>query len=152
MSNLQTPNTSAKSRFLVARALYLMLGLLCLGLGTLGIFLPLLPTTIFLIVAAWAFARSSPRLHRWLYNHPRFGPMLWNWYEHRVVSTRAKIAAVLAMAGSFVVTVMTTRDPMITAVVAFCLVAVASYLVTRPSTPPRGGVQSDGQEESDDGA
>lgn len=136
MTRTGEPETPHPSRFTLARALYVILGLLCVGVGTLGIFLPLLPTTIFLIIAAWAFARSSPRLHRWLYTHPRFGPMLRNWSEHRVISRRAKIAAVAGMAISLFITAATTRDPMIVAIVAFCLVAVASYLVTRPSLPP----------------
>ncbi len=136
MSETGKPETPHPSRFTLARALYLLLGLACVGIGTVGIFLPLLPTTIFLIIAAWAFARSSPRLHHWLYNHPRFGPMLTNWYEHRVISRRAKIAAVVGMAISLGITAATARDPMIVAIVAFCLVAVASYLVTRPSLPP----------------
>lgn len=124
------------ARFAPARWLYVLLGLTCVGLGTLGIFLPLLPTTIFLIIAAWAFARSSPRLHAWLYNHPRFGPTLRNWYAHRVISRRAKTLAVIAMAVSLAITAWTSRDATIIAIVAVCLVGVATYLITRPSTPP----------------
>lgn len=124
------------SRCAPARWLYVLLGLFCVGLGTAGVFLPLLPTTIFLIIAAWAFARSSPRLHAWLYNHPRFGPTLRNWYAHRVVSRKAKTAAVIAMAASLAITAWSTASPVVVAIVAVCLVAVGAYLITRPSAPP----------------
>lgn len=76
-----------------------VLGLFALSLGVLGIFLPLLPTTVFLLIALWAFSRSSPQLHRWLYDHPRLGPPLRAWHQHRMISPVAKCAAIGLMAG-----------------------------------------------------
>lgn len=64
---------------LLVRWLLTAFALLCLVLGVVGVFVPGLPTTVFILMAAWAAARSSPRLYRWLWFHPLFGPMLRNW-------------------------------------------------------------------------
>lgn len=114
------------------RPLYLLIGFTCLGLGFIGIVIPGMPTTIFLIIALWAFARSSPRLHGWLIGHPRFGPPLLAWSQHGVVPTRAKIAAAVIMAASFAVLVWVGTPPAVLGVTGVCLAAVLVYLVTRP--------------------
>lgn len=64
------------------------------GLGVIGAFVPVMPTTVFLILAAACYARGNPALHRRLLAHPRFGPALRDWEEHRAMSARAKVAAV----------------------------------------------------------
>ncbi|MCD6664090.1 MAG: YbaN family protein [Comamonas sp.] len=79
------------------RWLLLTLALLSLATGIVGIFLPGLPTTVFILIAAWAAARSSPRLHAWLWRHKLFGPMLRNWADGGRVSRRAKVSAALVM-------------------------------------------------------
>jgi uncharacterized protein len=79
------------------RQLYRACGLLMCGLGIIGAFVPLMPSSIFFLAAVWFFARSSPRLERWVLDHPQFGPPLRLWIEHRAVSRRMKIAAVIAM-------------------------------------------------------
>jgi uncharacterized membrane protein YbaN (DUF454 family) len=75
-----------------------VLGVLFLGLGLAGIPVPLLPTTPFLLLSASCFARGSHRLHRWLSEHPRFGPPLEQWRRHRAISASAKRNAVVAIA------------------------------------------------------
>ena len=70
-----------------------LLAVLSLLLGLIGLFVPGLPTTVFIIISAWAAARSSPRLHAWLLAHPVFGPLLRNWHGGRLVSRRAKWSA-----------------------------------------------------------
>jgi len=79
------------------RWLLLALALLSLATGIVGIFLPGLPTTVFILIAAWAAARSSPRLHAWLWRHKLFAPMLRNWADGGRVSRRAKVSATLVM-------------------------------------------------------
>ena len=79
------------------RGLFLVAGFLLVGLATLGIFLPLLPTTPLLLLAATCFANSSEKWHRWLMEHNIFGPIIRNWHEHRCIPLRAKIAAVASI-------------------------------------------------------
>jgi uncharacterized membrane protein YbaN (DUF454 family) len=73
--------------------IYNIAGGTCVGLAFLGLFLPLLPTTPFLLLAAFCFSKGSARLHRWLLEHPRMGPIIKDWHEHRVIRPRAKITA-----------------------------------------------------------
>lgn len=109
-------------------------GGLALLLGLLGAFLPLLPTTPFLLLALACFARSSERFHAWLYTHPRFGPPLRDWERYGVVSKRAKALAVLVMAASFGVVLWRVEGWMLPAVVGGILLAVAAFLLTRPNS------------------
>lgn len=80
------------------RPIYLLLGLAMTGIGIVGAFLPLLPTTPLLILATWFFARSSPRLERWLLEHPRFGGLLRAWRDQGAIPRRAKILACCGIA------------------------------------------------------
>lgn len=79
--------------------LWTLVGLFFVLLAGLGVVLPLLPTTPFVLVAAWCFARSSPRLHAWLLDSQLFGSILRNWEENRCVPLRAKVTAVVMMVG-----------------------------------------------------
>ena len=74
--------------------LYLVAGFLLVGLATLGIFLPLLPTTPLLLLAAWCFAHSSEKYHRWLLEHRVFGPIIKNYQENRCIPLKTKILSV----------------------------------------------------------
>src|SRR3546814_2634265 len=82
------------------RHFYLVSGWASLGLGALGAFLPLLPTVPFVILAAFCFARSSPRLEAWLVTHPQFGHHIVAWREKRAISRKGKMAATAAFAVS----------------------------------------------------
>lgn len=80
------------------RALWLAAGGFALAAGIVGIFLPLLPTTPFVLLAAYCFSRGSARCERWLLEHPRFGPMVRDWRTHRAIPLRAKQLATVMMA------------------------------------------------------
>jgi hypothetical protein len=117
------------------RIFWLSVGSVALACGVAGIVLPLVPTTPFLLLAAFAFARSYPALHDWLVAHPRFGPPIRNWNHHGAVSRRAKVAAItvmlLMLGGSAVMGVSLG----ILAIQAAVMLAVAAFLMTRPSGP-----------------
>ena len=86
----------------MARPLFLAAGWLCLGLGFVGIFLPLLPTTPFALLAAFCFSRSSARLHHWLLTQKTFGPIIRDWHQHGVIRPRIKwlsVVMILLMLG-----------------------------------------------------
>jgi uncharacterized membrane protein YbaN (DUF454 family) len=117
----------------MARSVFFCLGCLMLALGFIGIIVPLMPTTIFIILAAWFFARSSPRLEAWLLNHQRFGPTLRAWNESGAVPRRGKVMACVGMTAGFAVFWISAHPRFWLAVaVAGLLLTSALYVVTRP--------------------
>ena len=86
----------------LAKIFWMLVGGSSLGLGTVGIFLPLLPTVPFYLVAAYAFSKSSDRIHNWLLNHKIFGPDIRAWNEYRIIKRRSKYMAIVAMTGSVI--------------------------------------------------
>jgi len=115
------------------RLIWLMLGLLCVALGVIGAFLPVMPTTIFLILAASCFARSSPRLEAWLLDHPRFGPSLRAWRAEGAIPARGKVAACTGIAIGYGLFYWCARPTPALAVAVFAgMAACALYIVTRP--------------------
>lgn len=112
----------------------LVLGLVCTALGIAGIILPLMPGTVFLLIAVWAFSRSSERMHLWLFNHPRFGRTIRAWYLHGVIPVSSKVLAIGMMAGSFAYVAVTHGDNWIVpALTGGTLAPVALWIATRPS-------------------
>jgi len=115
------------------RWVYLGIGYAALGLAAAGVVLPLLPTTPFLLVAAWAFAKGSPRLEAWLYRHPRFGPFLTDWRDRRAIPRRAKAAALAGLGGSWALLAYGAERPVVPLVAGIVMAAVAVYIATRPA-------------------
>lgn len=123
------------------RLLWCLLGLTALALGIAGTVLPLLPTTPFILLAAFAFAQSSPRLHHWLTTHRRFGPLIANWQQHGAISRRTKQISVAVMIGAFALSVALGVKPLLLGIQAVVLVGAATFVLTRPDGP-------DGQDDS----
>jgi uncharacterized membrane protein YbaN (DUF454 family) len=106
------------------RVFWLVIGILTLALGGLGVVLPLLPTTPFVLVAAFAFANSSDTLHQWLLDHNIFGPLIANWQRYGAISRSAKVLSLLSMVAAFVI-----------AVQALVVGACSLFIISRPLPP-----------------
>ena len=118
------------------RYVYLAIGGLFVGLGVLGAFLPVLPTTPFLLISLWAFSKSSHRLERWLLEHKRFGPKLVAWRSHRVIPLPAKLAAWGSMIASLTLMLIAQRPWWQIGSAAGVMAIGATYVATKPSRPP----------------
>lgn len=103
-----------------------------IGAGTAGVFLPLLPTTPFLLFAAWAGSRASPRFERWLYHHPRFGPSLRAWEQEGAIATRAKLLATLLMSLSWVLLWLLNAATLMLVTTAVLFSGLLIFLWSRP--------------------
>ncbi len=118
------------------RMILISLGWLCVSRGFIGIFVPGIPTTIFLIIALWAFTKSSKKLRNWLLNHKRFGPILNNWQQHKVVPRRAKILMVVLMSLASILFYYSLQNLYLTIGLVIILVLVAIYVISLPSKIP----------------
>ncbi|MCX8569266.1 MULTISPECIES: YbaN family protein [Hyphomicrobiales] len=114
------------------RGVYFALGLLMLLLGIIGAFLPVMPTTIFVILAAWCFGRSSPRFEAWLLGHPTFGPPLRAWREEGAIPRRGKLMAWTGMAIGYGLFWLSQPGAIVAFVVTLFFAAGALYVGTRP--------------------
>jgi uncharacterized protein len=134
----QPPHAQPKGSKLM-RPLYFAAGIVLVGVGVAGYILPVLPGTIWLILAAWCFARSSPRLEAWLENHPKFGPSIVAWRRHGAIPRKAKALAIAMMAISFVIFVVANPPAMWLWITGAVLLACALFVVTRPAGPKATG-------------
>jgi uncharacterized membrane protein YbaN (DUF454 family) len=117
-----------------------VLGWLFFGLGVLGAFLPVLPTTPFMLLALWAFSKSSQRFHDWLRNHRVFGPPLQRWDRDHVVPLWAKAVAMSSMAASLAWVTFAMDAPWYAiAGMAAVMAAGVAYVARFPSRPPQRG-------------
>jgi uncharacterized membrane protein YbaN (DUF454 family) len=121
----------------IARSVHAAIGGVALALAVAGAVLPLLPTTPFLLVAAWAFARSSPRAEAWLLGHARFGPLVRDWRERGAVARSAKRTAAAVMVATLAIGWAAGLAGWILAVQAAVFAAVSVFLWTRPEPPQR---------------
>ena len=115
------------------RFLWAGLGAICVGLGVIGAFLPLLPTVPFLLLATFLFANSSPRLHNWIVSHRHFGPMIEDWTRSGAIRPRAKRMATLSIVFVFGISLIARVSPLILAIQAVVLGCVLLFIWTRPN-------------------
>lgn len=126
---------SKLKRVRLMKPFWFALGFLALGLGALGVVLPLLPTTPFVLLAAFAFARSSERWHAWLLRHRIFGPLIIDWREHGAISRPTKAVSAVSMAGVFGLSVGLGASKTVLIVQAVVLSATAIFVLSRPVRP-----------------
>ena len=129
------PVLTGEPMALPLRLLLLALSVLSLATGIVGIFVPGLPTTVFVLIAGWAAARSSPRLHGWLWRHRIFGPMLQNWAEGGYMSRRAKWSATAMMLVCALVLILSRAPAWAKITANACMGLVLIWLWLRPLPP-----------------
>ena len=123
-------------------------GWLMIALGVIGVLVPGMPTTVFLIAAVWAFSRSSVRFHIWLWEHRVLGPPVRNWYQYQVIPARGKVLAITMMLASVIyMAVINWGDWMPPFLLGIVLVPAGLYIYTRNSKPP---LESNGDIEKTD--
>jgi uncharacterized membrane protein YbaN (DUF454 family) len=116
------------------RSVYFVMGWIFLVIGLVGVFLPLLPTTPFLLLTAFCFARSSIRWHKWLLAQPHMGPLILDWQKHGVIRTRAKIMATVLMVPLVSISLFFGEVPMYAKIIAGITCAcVLIFIWSRPS-------------------
>jgi len=126
---MTTPPPARRQRAL----LYRVIGFVAVALAAIGVVLPVMPTTVFLLIALWAFARGSPELAERLRQHPTYGQLIRDWEERGAIPNRAKVTAVVMMAASWGIVAYTTRNVWIAGGVGAILVCVGAYVVSRPA-------------------
>ena len=115
------------------RALFAIAGVLALLAGIIGIFLPVLPTTPFVLLAAACFARSSPRIYGWLLRHRLFGPMIDTWQRERAVPRRVKWIALASMACSIGLSLLLMQgQPWLQLLLAVIGLTLSAWLIRLP--------------------
>lgn len=121
----------------MTRSAFVVLGWMAVGLGVVGIVLPGLPTTPFLILAAFLFGKGSPRARVWLVEHAHFGPLLRNWEREGAISRRTKFLSAATMAAMLGGSALAGLAGWILLLQALCMIPAAAFILTRPD--PRGG-------------
>lgn len=112
---------------------YLFLAYISLGLGAAGVVLPLLPTTPFILLAAWLASRGSPEFSRWLEQHHRYGPLIQNWRQHKAIPTQAKWLAVIMLSISWMILFLGGAHSGLLVFLAVFFCSLAAFLISRPS-------------------
>jgi len=114
------------------------LGSVSVGIGIVNAFLPLLPTTVFLLIGLWAWSKGAPEWHARLLDHPRYGPTLRHWRDGRRITRRGKQAAAGGMALSYGVTLAVAGIGPVTLAVGVGLTALGTWLWMRPEPQSKG--------------
>ena len=119
----------------IKRIFWLSIGLVFTGLAFIGVFLPLVPTTPFLLVAAFCFARSSERFSKWLYDHKMFGPLLTNWNQYGAISRHAKMLAGASLLAAPFLSLLLGAKPWTLSIQLPILACSAWFIFSRPDGP-----------------
>ncbi len=120
---------------MLMKSLYVTVGLLSVALGTIGIFLPLLPTVPFILLAVFCFARSSERLHTWLTTHPWFAVAIADWQRERGIRKRIKKRAMILSAASFLISITVAPFLWVKGLLFVMMVILLTCLWRLPTIP-----------------
>ena len=118
---------------MVKRSIFLIIGFMALSFAAIGLVMPIMPTVPFLLVALWAFTRSSKRLQNWLLSHPTYGPTLKAWQQHSAVPKRVKIIAPACMLMGLPFFHYAADDLRLTTLWLLGLILISLYIYTRPN-------------------
>ena len=119
----------------IHKPVFFTIGILSLSLGYVGIVVPGLPTTVFILIATWAFSKCSTKFTYWIENHRLFGPMVLNWKQYRGLSRRAKKVAILTIIPTFAFTIFIAFSLIGDLIFGFFGIALCTWLATRPEPP-----------------
>lgn len=131
----EKPRTPKQERRALARFAWNIAGCIALLLGLIGVVLPVLPTTPFVLLAAFAFSNGSPRLRHWLVKHAVFGPLIADWEANGAIAKPIKRLSCSIMAGVFLISVIAGVSLTVLIIQAICLGGAATYVLTRPDGP-----------------
>jgi uncharacterized membrane protein YbaN (DUF454 family) len=133
MTDRPDPDLPAISGSRPVRAAFAVLGTLALGLALVGIVLPVLPTTPFLLLAAACYARASTRLHRWLMGQQTLGPIIERWQRSRSMAKAVKVRAMLVTVTTFAISIIVVGNPAPAVVLAATGAVVLAFLARIPT-------------------
>lgn len=117
----------------VARYIWVALGALALALGAIGVLLPGLPTTPFVLLAAFCFGKGAPHLAAKLHDHHLFGPILSDWQAHGAIAVKYKVLALVMMAATLGLSLWLALPAWALSLQALCMAGAATFILTRPS-------------------
>ena len=120
---------------IIKNYIYVGIGIIFLILGFIGLLLPIVPTTPFVLVSVWFFARSSKKLENWLVNHKIFGKMIRDWRNHGSINKKAKISAIPLILISFSGAIYFNEILALDILLAILGTSIAAFIVSRPSSP-----------------
>jgi len=115
------------------KIIYNTIGSVSLSLGIIGAFLPLLPSTCFVLLASWAFAKSSPTFHAWLYYKSPFAGSIQAWQQHRIIPTGVKWIATSSIVISYMITFLLVNNVYVLSGLAVGFIGLIIYLLSKPS-------------------
>jgi len=138
MTNEQTAAELQISQKPVVRWTLKIAGVILVGIGVLGMFLPLLPTTVFLLMAAWCFARSSPSYYHWLHHNKYFGPAIKNYRQGNGIALSSKISSITILWVSILYSILyATNSLLVRLILAAIAIGVTIHLVMIPTYKPK---------------
>jgi len=128
-----TPGTYVYEEIIMKKIMFKGIGGVSFSLGVLGVFLPLLPSTCFILLSAWAFSKSSPAFHDWLCNKSSFSSAIQSWHQHHVIPIKVKVIAVISICCSFTLSAMMVSNSTVLISLGFGMTVLIGFLISRPS-------------------